>query len=130
MKLVRMWIGGAPADAQGGAVRKLVNPATGEPLVNVPEATAADARKAGADLIFVLFYTESDLRQRSWQESYLKAELGARKVPFIDTKDVILKYVERSGGATAALYDPGDGHHNNLGNQVVGQGILEYLRRP
>jgi hypothetical protein len=89
----------------------------------------ADTRQAGADLIFVLFYGEGDLRQRSWQESFLKAQLGARKLPFIDTRDVILKYAERSGGATAALYAPGNGHHNNLGNQVVGQGILEYLQR-
>src|SRR5439155_18172022 len=48
MKLVRMWIGGAYTDAQGGAVRKLVNPATGEPLANVPEADGADAKRAVA----------------------------------------------------------------------------------
>jgi hypothetical protein len=90
---------------------------------------SAEARRAGADLIFVLFYAEWDLRERTWKESYLKAELGARKLPFIDTKAVILTYVERSGGVTAALYEPRGGHHNNLGNEVIGQGILEYLRR-
>ena len=46
MKQVRMWIGGARSDAHGRAVRKLVNPATGEPSVYVPEGSAADVRAA------------------------------------------------------------------------------------
>lgn len=43
-----MWIGGTRSDAQGGAVRKLLSPATGDPSVYVPEAGAADARRAVA----------------------------------------------------------------------------------
>lgn len=41
-----MWIGGTRGDAHGGAVRKLVNPATGEPTVYVPEAGHTDVRAA------------------------------------------------------------------------------------
>src|SRR5262245_35862370 len=48
MKQARMWIGGTRSDAHGGAVRKLVNPATGEASVYVPEAGAADVRAAAA----------------------------------------------------------------------------------
>src|SRR2546426_391381 len=48
MKRYRMWIGGEWVEAQGGAVRKLVNPATGEPLVDIPEAAPADVRRGGA----------------------------------------------------------------------------------
>src|SRR3990172_7446814 len=46
MKRYRMWIGGEWVDAHGGAIRKLVNPATAEALMDVPEAGAADVRKA------------------------------------------------------------------------------------
>jgi acyl-CoA reductase-like NAD-dependent aldehyde dehydrogenase len=46
MKQVRMWIGGTRSDAHGRAVRKLVNPATGEPSVYVPEGGAADVKAA------------------------------------------------------------------------------------
>ena len=46
MKQVRMWIGGTRSGAQGGDVRKLVNPATGEPSVYVPEAGPKDVRAA------------------------------------------------------------------------------------
>jgi len=46
MKQARMWIGGMRSDAHGGGVRKLVNPATGEPSIYVPEAGAADVRSA------------------------------------------------------------------------------------
>jgi betaine-aldehyde dehydrogenase len=48
MKQARMWIGGTRCDAQGGDVRKLVNPATGELSLYVPEATPADVRAAAA----------------------------------------------------------------------------------
>jgi len=46
MKQVRMWIGGTRSDAHGGGVRKLVNPATGEPSIYVPEAGPPDVRSA------------------------------------------------------------------------------------
>ena len=42
MKQVRMWIGGTRSDAHGRDVRKLINPATGDPAVYVPEGGSAD----------------------------------------------------------------------------------------
>jgi len=43
---VRMWIGGAWADAEGGATFEATSPSTGEVFGTVPEGTRADARRA------------------------------------------------------------------------------------
>jgi succinate-semialdehyde dehydrogenase/glutarate-semialdehyde dehydrogenase len=43
---VRMWIGGAWVDADGGATFEATSPATGEVIGTVPEGSRADARRA------------------------------------------------------------------------------------
>lgn len=42
----KMFIGGEPVDAEGGAVVEAVDPSTGAPLAEVPEASAKDVEKA------------------------------------------------------------------------------------
>jgi betaine-aldehyde dehydrogenase len=42
----KMWIGGEWVSAQGGKTRDIINPATGEVLARVPEASADDVRSA------------------------------------------------------------------------------------
>jgi succinate-semialdehyde dehydrogenase/glutarate-semialdehyde dehydrogenase len=43
---VRMWIGGAWVDAEGGATFEATSPSTGEVIGTVPEGTRADAQRA------------------------------------------------------------------------------------
>ena len=43
---VRMWIGGAWVDAEGGATFEATSPSTGEVIGTVPEGTRADAHRA------------------------------------------------------------------------------------
>jgi succinate-semialdehyde dehydrogenase/glutarate-semialdehyde dehydrogenase len=43
-----MWIGGAWADAEGGATFEATSPSTGEVIGTVPEGTRGDARRASA----------------------------------------------------------------------------------
>jgi betaine-aldehyde dehydrogenase len=42
----KMFIGGEPVDAEGGAVTEAIDPSTGAPLAKVPEASARDVERA------------------------------------------------------------------------------------
>ena len=42
----KLWIGGEPVDAEGGATFPVINPATGEPIAHVADATPADGIRA------------------------------------------------------------------------------------
>jgi hypothetical protein len=90
------------------------------------ELVKSETDSAGMDLIVVMFYPPGWLPAVSWQESWLKDKLNELGVPFIVTKEIILSYAKENLLDTADLYDEG-GHHNDLGNQVVAEGILRYL---
>lgn len=88
---------------------------------------ASEARAAGAELRFVLFYSQPDLTRVTWQEAFIKKELAAKRIEFLDTKPILLRYSHDKNVSLDAFYKPGDGHHNNLGNQVIGDGLIEAL---
>ena len=80
-------------------------------------------RASGLKLLYVIFYGQRELIDTTWRETLLKQELEARDIPYLDTKPVLLAYAREKGLPLSALYVP-DGHHNNLGNQVIAEAIL------
>ena len=87
-----------------------------------------DAQDENSGLAFVIFYSKSGLQTASWQESFLLTTLSRSNARVIDTKPHLLKYLAESGATIPSLYTPG-GHHNNAGNRVIGDAILEYLKQ-
>ena len=88
----------------------------------------AEAGRTRTRVLFALFYGEADLRATPWQEEFLKRELELRGLPYVDTKPLLLGHARASGAGLPSFYSSGDGHHNNLGNRVIAEGILARLR--
>lgn len=87
-------------------------------------------KKEGYPLEFVLFYSNHYLKHIPWQEEFIKNKLGELRIPYIDTKTILLGYAEENGIDTSGFYeleDRGAGHHNDLGNKVISEGILKHL---
>jgi len=79
-------------------------------------------------LIFILFYRESSLSNTDWQEKFLKDALQQMGAHYIDTKDILLQYARDKNLKLSMFYKQKSQHHNNLGNQVIAEGIIKYLR--
>jgi hypothetical protein len=95
---------------------------------SIIEATHDLVKREGLDCVVVLFYGPWALRRVEWKETFLKEELEKRAIPYVDTKAAILEYCKRTNTDASALYTPVDGHHNNLGNEVVGDAIVAHLK--
>lgn len=83
-------------------------------------------------LLYVLFYDKSDLQKTRWEERFMKQTLDKLAVPYADTKPFIKEYCTTNSIPFSSLYAP-DGHHNDLGNEVVSDCIwqpLEDMLRP
>lgn len=91
------------------------------------ELFKTDAESAGKELVVVLFYSSGYLEYGAPHEDWLKDKLNSLDVPWIDTRDILLSYGKEKGLPPADFYDEG-GHHHDLGNQVIAEGLLEYLR--
>ncbi len=79
-------------------------------------------------LTYVLFYPINDLKTVDWRETFFKEELRKQGVEFIDTKPALLEYLSAHQLDASSLYVADKGHHNNLGNQIIGDALLTYLR--
>ncbi|MAG56641.1 MAG: hypothetical protein CMJ83_10160 [Planctomycetes bacterium] len=91
------------------------------------EENVALTRKNGLSLLYVVFYSELALTGApDWREQLLKAELARHGVSFLDTRPLLLDHVRSRGGALSDLYS--DGHHNDLGNQVIAGALTAKLR--
>jgi len=91
------------------------------------ELFKSNAVNANDKLLFILFYEESALKRIDWREAFLKNKLNQMGMPYIDTKDILLRYAQENHLDPSSFYKKGNGHHNNLGNQVIAQGIIRYL---
>lgn len=91
------------------------------------DAVAGACREKGLPLLYVLFYGDFELKETFWRETFLKEELARRGIEFVDTKAAILAHAAREGLPISAYYVPGDGHHNDLGNRVIGDAVLAAL---
>jgi hypothetical protein len=77
--------------------------------------------------LFVLFYIRDDLEHIDWRGRFVKAKLSLLGMPYIDTRKTLLEYAKQQHVDLSAFYNLGDGHHNNLGNEVISKGIMEHL---
>lgn len=87
-------------------------------------------KEEGYYLEFILFYSRHNLRFECWQEKFIKDKLMELGVFYIDTKAILLKYADQHSIDLNEFYKlEGDGanHHNNLGNEAIAEGILNYL---
>jgi len=91
------------------------------------ESMQTICKEEAADCEAVIFYGIGRLKDTDWRETYLKTELKDLNLPFVDTKPILLNYAEQENIDVTAFYKGNYGHHNNLGNQVIGEGILAYL---
>lgn len=83
----------------------------------------------GTPLEFVLFYAPRSLQRVTWQEKFLKDKLNELQIPFIDTKTLLLNYAKENNIDTHYFYSFPNGHHNDLGNQIIANGLLSELSR-
>lgn len=83
---------------------------------------------ANQPLLFVLFYPRTDLGRISWQEVFLKNKCSELGIPFIDTKPLLTQYAKENQIDLDGLYIMENGHHNNLGNKIISEGILRELK--
>jgi len=90
---------------------------------------AATARRENLRLIYVLYYNLDHFGAITWREAFLKQQLDKHGLPYLDTKTYLLEHAAAHGLQLDAFYDLSDGHHNNLGNQVISDGILNDLRK-
>lgn len=88
----------------------------------------ANAENAKDKLLFVLFYPERGLTTTDWQEEFLKGKLNQLGLHYIDTKDFLWQYAHENHLKLSSFYWEHNGHHNNLGNQVIAEGIIKYLK--
>ena len=91
------------------------------------EQMKAQCEKNKTQLVFVLFYTEEQLRRVTWQETFLKAALTTFNIPFIDTKETLLAAAKTQGVPVSYFYKAKNGHHNNFGNKLIAETTLDYL---
>jgi len=84
------------------------------------------SKNKGNSLLFVLFYRKEDLDSLNWREAFLKTELSELKIPYFDTKPILIQYAVDNKIPLGNFYVP-DGHHNDLGNKVIAEALLKYL---
>jgi len=94
--------------------------------VKIIEEFEKQAKARNVRLLFLLFYSEGDLRTTTWEEALLKEELGRRGIPFLDTKPLLLAYAEKQNLPLSDFYIP-NGHHNNVGNQRISESLQAAL---
>ncbi|GEM_PF-1455842 len=92
------------------------------------ERFKTDAHTAQNELLFVMFYGQQSLRKTDWQDEFLKEKLDQMGAHYIDTKELLLQYAQENHLELSSFYVQGNGHHNNLGNQVIAEGIINYIR--
>ncbi len=78
---------------------------------------AADAAERQAPLVFLLFYTRSELTWPNWREEFLAEQ--CRLYTCLDTMPVLLRAAAARGVETAAFYTADGLHLNEAGNAVV-----------
>lgn len=91
------------------------------------EATAARATRDGSDLLYVLFHPIQELLEEDVRSRFLLEVCAEEGIDVFDTRAPLLAYLEETGRPAGDLYVTG--HHNDLGNQVIGRALLEELRR-
>ncbi len=90
-------------------------------------ATAERASEEDSELLYVLFHTMYDLLEADVRSTFFVETLDELGIECFDTREPLLAYIEETGVSPRKLYVTG--HHNDLGNQIIGDALLEELRR-
>ncbi|MFA5275613.1 MAG: SGNH/GDSL hydrolase family protein [Candidatus Omnitrophota bacterium] len=87
----------------------------------------------GYSLLFVLFHGQYELASGGcWQTEFLKSLFHGMNIRYIDTADFLRSYNRQYSIPFSDFYVNegfGEGHHNNLGNRIISEGLIEYLSR-
>ena len=79
-------------------------------------------------LHFVIFYGINSLnRNDDWREIFLKKELKKHEISYFDTKQYLTSYSTQNKLPLTAFYIENEGHHNNLGNKIIAEALLNNL---
>ena len=84
------------------------------------------ATTSGAGLLYVLFHPLAELREPDYRSTFFVEELETHGIDVFDTRGPLLAYIESQGVDPAEQYV--GGHHNDLGNQVIGEALILKLR--
>lgn len=91
------------------------------------EDTKSIADNNNIPLLYVIFYGFNNLENVDWRQTFLKTELEKYNIPFVDTKTFLISHAKQNNLPLSAYYVENEGHHNNLGNEVIAQAILKEL---
>jgi hypothetical protein len=78
-------------------------------------------------LVAILFYNKEELSYVGWREGFLKAQLVKRRIPFIDSKRVLLEAASHSNRPLESWYDL-DGHLNVAANALLAKELARVMR--
>jgi hypothetical protein len=95
---------------------------------HIIEAVQTITADAGLELLYVIFYGPGKITHPDWREVFLKEELAKRSIRYFDTRIPIAAWCQRTGSPVTALYHE-NGHHNNLGNSVIGDALVELITK-
>ncbi|HNX81437.1 MAG TPA: hypothetical protein PKL77_04765 [Candidatus Omnitrophota bacterium] len=97
----------------------------------IVEKIEALCKDRGYPVLFVLFHSQYDLASGGyWQETFLKELFRRKQIPYVDTAEFLRAYVREHGVPLGDFYDTTGvmaGHHNDLGNRVIAEGLQEYF---
>ncbi len=93
----------------------------------VLELITNECRAQKIPLVSILFYNKEELSYVGWRESFLKAQLVKRSIPFIDSKRVLVEAASRSNRPLESWYDL-DGHLNAAANAMLAKELARVMR--
>ena len=91
------------------------------------QAVKARAEAEGSLLLYVLFHPIQEVKTEDYRSIWFHETLAELEIDVFDTRDVLLAYIEQPGTKLGDLYVTG--HHNDLGNEVIGAALLKELRQ-
>ena len=89
------------------------------------EQIVHEARKHELDFRFVIFVHRVG---GGWRKQFLIQEMERLKVPYIDTEEVLLQALPKSGNFSTVYYDK-TSHHNELANAIIAKAIAREIRK-
>ncbi|MFH1742415.1 MAG: SGNH/GDSL hydrolase family protein, partial [bacterium] len=92
------------------------------------EEVVKECREKKMPLLFVVFYTQYELRKTLWREIFLKEEICRWNVPWIDTKDVLLAAANNDVTKIAEYYLR-NLHLNGEANGIVARAIADRVKK-
>ena len=90
------------------------------------ERLVKESQGRDSSAIFILFYTERDIRLKTWRGPFILGELERLGAEIVDTRPLLLALAESEGVKLKDLYKS-DGHLDRLANEKVAQATAAIL---